>query len=108
MLFARMNKEYVNKDEVAKKIAFERTISFVNKLYPKENPEIALKPGQLSKQLKYGYESLFESFRSAIEQVLSADYNDELTTQKSYEIVKKYNQLSSYLKNIVNMNQLSR
>ena len=71
------------------------------------SPEVAVKPGQLSKQSKHGYESLFESFRSAIEQVLSADYNDELTTQKSYEIVKKYNQLSSYLKNIVNMNQLS-
>ena len=85
MLFARMNKEYVNEDELAKKIAFERTISFVNKLYPKESPEAALKPGQLTSQLKYGYESLFESFRSAIEQVLSADYN-----QKSYEIVKKY------------------
>ena len=66
-----------------------------------------MKPGQLTSQLKYGYESLFESFRSAIEQVLSADYNNELTTQKSYEIVKKYNQMSSYLKNIINMNQLS-
>ena len=107
MLFARMNKEYVNEDELAKKVAFERTISFVNKLYPKESPEAALKPGQLTSQLKYGYESLFESFRSAIEQVLSADYNNELTTQKSYEIVKKYNQMSSYLKNIIGMNQLS-
>ena len=102
-----MNKEYVNEDELAKKIAFERTISFVNKLYPKENPEVALKPGQLTSQLQYGFESLFESFRSAIEQVLSADYNNELTTQKSYEIVKKYNQMSSYLKNIAAMNQLS-
>jgi hypothetical protein len=102
-----MNKEYVNEDELAKKIAFERTISFVNKLYPKESPEVALKPGQLTSQLQYGFESLFESFRSAIEQVLSADYNNELTTQKSYEIVKKYNQMSSYLKNIAAMNQLS-
>ena len=57
MLFAKMNKEYVNEDELAKKIAFERTISFVNKLYPKENPEVALKPGQLTSQLKYGYET---------------------------------------------------
>ena len=38
---------------------------------------------------------------------MSADYNNELTTQKSYEIVKKYNQMSSYLKNIIGMNQLS-
>ena len=54
MLFARMNKEYVNEDELAKKIAFSRTISFVNKLYPADNPEVASKPGQLSSQLKSG------------------------------------------------------
>ena len=59
MLFARMNKEYVNEDELAKKIAFERTISFVNKLYPKENPEVALKPGQLTSQLQYGFDPSF-------------------------------------------------
>jgi hypothetical protein len=66
-----------------------------------------MKPGQLSSQLKYGFDSLFEGFRSAIEQVLAADYNGDITTQKTYEIIKKYNQLSSYLKNVVNMKQLS-
>ena len=45
-----MNKEYVNEDELSKKIAFERTIAFVNKLYPAENPEVASKPGQLTLQ----------------------------------------------------------
>ena len=106
MLYARINKEYINQDELAKKIVFERTISQVNKLY-KDQPEVAMKPGQLSSQLKYGFDSLFEGFRSAIEQVLAADYNGDITTQKTYEIIKKYNQLSSYLKNVVNMKQLS-
>jgi hypothetical protein len=106
MLYARINKEYINQDELAKKIVFERTISQVNKLY-KDQPEVAMKPGQLSSQLKYGFDSLFEGFRSAIEQVLSAEYNGDITTQKTYEIIKKYNQLSSYLKNVVNMKQLS-
>ena len=106
MLYARINKEYINQDELAKKIVFERTISQVNRLY-KDQPEVAMKPGQLSSQLKYGFDSLFEGFRSAIEQVLAADYNGDITTQKTYEIIKKYNQLSSYLKNVVNMKQLS-
>ena len=106
MLYARINKEYINQDELAKKIVFERTISQVNKLY-KDQPEVAMKPGQLSSQLKYGFDSLFEGFRSALEQVLSAEYNGDITTQKTYEIIKKYNQLSSYLKNVVNMKQLS-
>ena len=58
MLYARINKEYINQDELAKKIVFERTISQVNRLY-KDQPEVAMKPGQLSSQLKYGFDSLF-------------------------------------------------
>ena len=33
MLLARMNKEYVDEDELAKKIVFDRTLRFVNNLY---------------------------------------------------------------------------
>ena len=47
-----------------------------------------MKPGQLSSKLKYGFDSLFEGFRSAIEQVLAGDYNGDITTQKSYEKLK--------------------
>ena len=39
--------------------------------------------------------------------LLSATYHDDKVPAKSYEIIKKYNQLSSYLKNIVSMNKLS-
>ena len=106
MLYARQNKEYINEDELAKKIVFERTISQVNKYYG-DQKEVAMKPGQLSSQLKYGFDSLFEGWRNSIEQVLNASYNDDITTQKTYEVIKKYNQLSSYLKNVVNMKQLS-
>ena len=106
MLYAR-NQEYVDEEENAKRIAFERTIAFVNKLYPDENKEVSLKPGSLTTQLKYGYESLFESWKSSVEGVLSATYSDDKVAFKSYEIIRKYNQLSSYLKNIVGMNKLS-
>ena len=57
--------------------------------------------------MRYGFDSLFENFRNAIEQVLAEEYNGDLTNQKTYEVIKKYNQLSSYLKNIMNMKQLS-
>ena len=105
-LSTRANNEYINQDELAKRIAFERTISQVNKYYGDEK-EVSIKPGQLTSQLKYGFDSLFENFRNAIEQILSEEYNGDLLNQKSYEVIKKYNQLSSYLKNIINMKQLS-
>ena len=50
MLYARINKEYINQDELAKKIVFERTISQVNKLYG-EQKEVAMKPGKYNKHL---------------------------------------------------------
>ena len=105
-LSTRANNEYINQDELAKRIAFERTISQVNKYYGDEK-EVSIKPGQLTSQLRYGFDSLFENFRNSIEQVLAEEYNGDLTNQKTYEVIKKYNQLSSYLKNIMNMKQLS-
>ena len=105
-LYTRANNEYINQDELAKRIAFERTISQVNKYYDDEK-ETSLKPAQLTSQLRYGFDSLFENFRNSIEQVLAEEYNGDLTNQKTYEVIRKYNQLSSYLKNIMNMKQLS-
>ena len=106
MLYARMNKEYVNEDELAK--------SMVVSMYRKQNEtmygetkESSTKPESLTSQLKYGIDSLFENFRNSVEQILSADYNGDLTQQKGYEVIKKYNQLSSYLKNVINLKALS-
>jgi len=107
MLFAKRNQAYVDDEEQAKKITFERTIKWVNRLYPEENKEVKLTPVKISSQLQYGYDTLFESFKSSVEQVLSASYNDDKTTEKSFETTRKYNQLSSYLKNIMNMNQMT-
>ena len=104
---AKRNQEYVDQEEMAKKIVFERTIKWVNKLYPDDNKEVALKPASLTNLLQYGYDSVFESWKSSIEQLLSATYHDDKVPAKSYEIIKKYNQLSSYLKNIVSMNKSS-
>jgi hypothetical protein len=109
MLYGRinkMNKEYINEDQLAGKTVFKIALDQIKRLYG-DQKEVSLRPNQLSSQLKYGFDSLFEGFRSAIEQVLAADYNGDITTQKTYEIIKKYNQLSSYLKNVVNMKQLS-
>ena len=79
MLFAKRNQAYVDDEEQAKKVVFDRTIKWVNRLYPDENKEVGLRPGKISSQLQYGYDSLFESFRSAIEQVSSANCSNELT-----------------------------
>ena len=107
MLYAKINNEYKDSEENAKKIVFSRTLKWVNRLYPAENKEVSIKPGKISSQLQYGYDTLFQGFRNAIEAVLTADYNDQITYEKSNEIIKKYNNLSSYLKNIINLNQMS-
>ena len=106
MLYARMNKEYVNEDELAK--------SMVVSMYRKQNEamygettETSTKPESLTSQLKYGIDTLFENFRNSVEQILSADYNGDITQQKGYEVIKMYNRLSSYLKNVINLKALS-
>ena len=106
MLHARINREYIDDDEMAKKITFERTLAWV-KLYPEEAREVAMQQGTLSGSELYAFDNMFESFRNSIETVLSSDYHDQTTHEKSNEVIKKYNQISSYLKNIVNMNKLT-
>ena len=59
MLYARANQEYVNDDEISKRIAFERTIKWVNRLYPDDQKEVSLKQQKISGQLQYGYDTLF-------------------------------------------------
>ena len=79
-LYTRANNEYINQDELAKRIAFERTISQVK--YYGDEKEVSIKPGQLTSQLRYGFDSLFENFRNSVEQVLAEEYNGDLTNQK--------------------------
>ena len=50
---------------------------------------------------------MFEDFRNAVEGILSADYEDNLTLTKSYELIKKYNNLTSFLNNIVKLSSIS-
>ena len=97
-----MNKEYVDEDELAKKIVFDRTLRFVNNLYGDE-PEVSLQQDQLTPGMQYSYDTLFEDFKGAINQVLESK-----DPEKSYLVIATYNKLSSYLKNVMNMNNLSR
>ena len=94
MLYARINKEYVNDDELAKSRVREFYRKQNEAMYGEEKEE-RTSPGGLTSNLKYGIDSLFENFRNSVEQILSADYNGDLTQQKGYEVIKKYNQLSS-------------
>ena len=98
MLYARMNKEYVNEDELAKSMVVSMYRKQNEAMYGETN-ETSIKPESLTSQLKYGIYTLFENFRNSVEQILSADYNGDITQQKGYEVIKMYNRLSSYLKN---------
>ena len=106
MLYARMNKEYVNEDELAKSMVVSMYRKQNEAMYGETN-ETSIKPESLTSQLKYGIDTLFENFRNSVEQILSADYNGDITQQKGYEVIKMYNRLSSYLKNVINLKALS-
>ena len=53
--------------------------------------------------MQYSYDTLFEDFKGAINQVLESK-----DPEKSYLVIATYNKLSSYLKNVMNMNNLSQ
>ena len=101
-----MNKEYVNEDELAKSMVVSMYRKQNEAMYGETN-ETSIKPESLTSQLKYGIDTLFENFRNSVEQILSADYNGDITQQKGYEVIKMYNRLSSYLKNVINLKALS-
>ena len=79
-LYTRANNEYINQDELENVLHLNVQYQ-VNKYYGDEK-EVSIKPGQLTSQLRYGFDSLFENFRNAIEQVLAEEYNGDLTNQK--------------------------
>ena len=58
MLYARANREYVNHDELAKKIALDIVIR--QSSLPEDQKEVSLKPQKISGQLQYGYDTLFQ------------------------------------------------
>ena len=104
---AKRNQEYIDEEELAKKIVFERTVKWVNKLYPDDNKEVSLKkPDKLSSQLQYELDKLFGSFRASVDELINASYNNSISHEKSYNIIQRYNQISSFLKNIVTTNQI--
>ena len=53
-----------------------------------------MKPSAIDFSTKYSFDKLFEDFRNSVEGILSAEY--DLTLTKSYELIKKYNNLSSF------------
>ena len=57
--------------------------------------------------MKYSFDKLFEDFRNSVEGILSADYEDNLTLTKSYELIKKYNNLSSFLNNVIKLGTIT-
>jgi len=87
MLYARINNEYVNDDELAKSRVREFYRKQNEAMYGEEKEE-RTSPGGLTSNLKYGIDSLFENFRNSVEQVLSADYNGDLTLQKSMKLLR--------------------
>ena len=81
MLFAKINKEYVDQDLLANKQVIKRQfqhVSTASKEYIRS---------KIDDNILYNFDKLFEDFRSAIETIISLDFEDSLTLNKSYEII---------------------
>ena len=102
VLFRSINNEYIDEDLLANKEVIKRQFKHVTTASDKYLPA-----SQLDQNMMYNFDKLFEDFRSAVEGILSADFEDSLTLTKSYEIIKKYNYIASYLKNIVKLSSLN-
>jgi hypothetical protein len=103
VLYASINKEYVNEDLRVNKEVVKRQFKHVATSSKTYTPA-----SQLDQSMMYNFDKLFEDFRSGVESLLSANAEDELTLTKSYEIIKKYNYLMSFLKNIMKITTLSK
>ena len=100
-LYAKINKEYVNHDLLANKEVVKRQFAHVATASKEYVPS-----SQLDQNMMFNFDKLYEDFRASIETVITLDFEDALTLTKSYEIIKKYNYLSSYLKNIVKLSSM--
>ena len=102
VLYASINREYVNEDLRVNKEVVKRQFAHVA-----TSSKTYIPSSQLDQNMMFNFDKLFEDFRGAVESILSANAEDELTLTKSYEIIKKFNYLSSYLKNIMKISTLS-
>ena len=98
----RANQEYINADRLINKEVINRQFAHIQSF-----KEEYLKPNVVDSSMKYSFDKLFEDFRNSVEGILSADYEDNLTLTKSYELIKKYNNLSSFLNNIIKLGTIT-
>ena len=98
----RVNQEYINADQLINREVMNRQFALINSFKNETS-----KANTIDSNIKYSFDKLFEDFRNAVEGILSADYEDNLTLTKSYELIKKYNNLTSFLNNIVKLGSIS-
>ena len=98
----RVNHEYINADRLINKEVINRQFAHIQSF-----KEEYLKPNVVDSSMKYSFDKLFEDFRNSVEGILSADYEDNLTLTKSYELIKKYNNLSSFLNNVIKLGTIT-
>ena len=98
----RVNQEYINADQLINREVMNRQFALINSFKNETS-----KANTIDSNIKYSFDKLFEDFRNAVEGILSADYEDNLTLTKSYELIKKYNNLTSFLNNIVKLSSIS-
>lgn len=100
-LLNHIHNEYVDEDRMAKKEVINRTYNLIRAFQDERKPKTA---GQQT--LMYQFDQLFNDFRNSVEGILREDLDANQNLNKSFEIIKKYNNLASYIQNIIKINTL--
>ena len=104
LLADRVNNEYVKNDEYIQKMIMDQTKRFISN-FPDETYN---KGVEVTSTLKVKFNELYEDFRSSIEQIISNDHKNELAQAKSFEVIKKYNNMMSYLRSIIKIENIQQ
>ena len=103
VLARRRNQEYLNDDNYIKQRVLAQTQDFINRF----SGETSTKKADIPSNLKQKFNELYEDWLSSIQSIISANYTDEQALTKSFEIIKKFNNMVSYLNNIIKINNVS-
>lgn len=100
-LLNHIHNEYVDEDRMAKKEVINRTYNLIRAFQDERKPKTA---GQQT--LMYQFDQLFNDFRNSVEGILREDLDANQNLNKSFEIIKKYNNLASFIQNMIKINTL--
>ena len=101
VLYHHINNEYADQQRFMKTEITNRTYNLIRSFQDERKPK-----SQGQQTLLFQFDQMYNDFRNSIEGFIQQNMNEKENATKSYELIKKYNNLSSFLQNIIKINTL--